>query len=170
MGCYFISRIHGFLRTLFRRFVKSVHVFFYCITHDWTGHKNILRFMNGLKKSVVLGALLISGLIALSSWKSSETNNSNGGAWYTCDRCDGSGHDPVVKCRTCGGRGTVEQKSPCRGMCSNGQIRDQYGNWVNCPLCGGTGYETSNGGCPSCDGWGGATCTKCNGSRKVWRN
>lgn len=127
--------------------------------------------MKKLISVVVAVSFALIGIIGLSSWKHNEScSHHESGAWYTCDRCDGSKYDPVVKCRTCSGSTTITEKRPCRNQCSNGRVRDQYGNWQTCPLCGGTGQETMQVSCPTCNGWGHATCQKCHGSGQQWRD
>ena len=90
-------------------------------------------------------------------------------ALYVCSRCDGSGYDPVLKCRPCKGSGHVYITETCQ-HCENGTIIDKYGNRVNCYACGGSGKHTYKGFCSSCGGEGRAKCSKCHGSGKVARN
>ena len=121
------------------------------------------------KLSTFLALLFV--IVSLSSWsREAGSNPSNTRGWYTCDRCNGSGHDPQVLCRTCKGNGTVTENRICRNRCNSGKVRDNYGNIVNCPLCGGTGKEPMSFSCSSCGGWGHASCMKCKGSKRQWRD
>lgn len=126
--------------------------------------------------SVVVSMTL--GALTLISWavpSEGHTHDCDGckslSGMYVCDRCDGSKHDPVVKCRNCSGSGWVKRTVPCDYYgCTNGRVQDKYGKWGPCPKCSGKGSVTYDVSCPSCDGWGKAYCTKCGGTGQVARN
>lgn len=89
-------------------------------------------------------------------------------AWR-CDRCNGTGHDPKVLCRTCKGKCTVTTTKTCT-YCDKGYVTDVYGKRHICSLCNGTAQVKEERGCSSCDGWGHALCFKCRGTGEVAKN
>lgn len=88
---------------------------------------------------------------------------------YVCDRCNGSGHDPVLKCRTCRGKGKVVRTVKC-DKCNNGLVVDKYGKTQRCYVCGGTTIIKEEVFCSTCDAWGSPACVKCKGSGRVNQN
>lgn len=100
-----------------------------------------------------------------------------------CDRCKGtlkmacmecSGRGSTV-CKTCGGRGSVEDTVRNTGPCGNcggtGRVRQYGGTYTKCQRCGGTGRVSFNSPvmkrCSACDGKGSIACQRCRSSGKV---
>ena len=118
-------------------------------------------------------ALAIVSVLGLCSWISSEEyyhSKENASTDFVCDRCDGNGHDPVLKCRTCKGSGTVVERITCPTCLGDGIITDKYGKNHTCYGCHGEKTTTVKQYCSVCDGWGSPNCTKCKGSGRVTRN
>lgn len=123
--------------------------------------------------AIMLVFVTVCGAIALSA-KNAENpkkeESQMASTLYTCDRCDGSRHDPVLKCRSCSGSGFIKEVRSCDWGCNNGVVIDKYGNPQRCLRCQGAGKLVVDISCPACDGWGTAPCQKCGGSGQVVRN
>lgn len=90
---------------------------------------------------------------------------------WVCDKCDGTGHSKVLKCRKCLGEGFVPASAKCDSYgCENGKVLDKYGKPHPCGKCSGTGIVKYKKSCPTCGGWGTADCDKCHGTGEVLQN
>lgn len=141
-----------------------------------------------MKKSIILGTLICAVLCSASAGNIESGVSSDGEVgcvsalscifpdvdtyqWWDCDICDGTGHDPRIKCRACLGKGWIYEEVKCTYLgCNNGKVYDRYGKPYNCPSCGGSGKVKDRVNCTWCDGYGHPECKKCGGTGKVREN
>ena len=74
----------------------------------------------------------------------------NGGFYFQCKSCKGSGLYGYSKCLKCKGRGRGHYKCSVK-KCNDGWIKDRRGKEYRCRKCKGTGKKSN---CPSCNGTG----------------
>lgn len=130
-----------------------------------------------MKKVVLLFSVAVTFALTCGALASSRHHHSDTGvccapeneSTWRCDRCDGSGRDPKVFCRTCRGTGKVTKTETCT-YCDKGYVTDVYGKRHICSVCNGTMRVKVEQYCSSCSGWGRALCSKCRGAGEVDKN
>ena len=104
--------------------------------------------------------------------RSSACDRCKGSKKLNCAECNGQGS---TMCRTCSGRGSVEQRQRQQERCETcggtGSVPGGRGGRDTCSWCGGSGWvwrtRTVSIHCVTCGGKGEITCTRCKGAAKL---